>query len=662
MKFQITEVILWPRDARFQPRTVRFAPGVVNVISGASKTGKSSVIPIIDYCLGSERCGVPVDTIRKACGWFGIQIQTDQGQKLLARKEPGVQQSTSEMYVLEGEKIQIPASIAQGNTTVDAVKKTLDRLAGLSNLGFDASDASFNGFKGRPSFRDMLAFTFQPQNIVANPDVLFFRADTMEHREKLRTIFPYVLGAVTPDTLAKKWELNQLTKDLQRLEREQQTRLQAAAVWKADLANWISEAKELGLIDIKAVPDQQTPEEAILLLEGIVTQSPAEARPSVDGFQGAAQEAVQLDKEEVEIALKLGDVRQRLNQIMQLRASIDEYSGALRKQRDRLGIARWLRTQGGADTKVSCPVCGGDFGGAKGELDSLCESLASVEASIGQLMQAPAAFDKELVNVRGEVGVLTESLRGVRTRKRALEDRSAAMKKAGLRSSAVERFVGRVQEALKLYRTPSDIEELRAKIEDLKARVSKLREEVADWTIKKRQEAALSRITGFMSQLLPQLDAERPNDPVQLDIQELTLKVGSQSGRSDFLWEIGSGANWLSYHLASTGALQRFFSDTVLNPVPGFVVYDQPSQVYFPRRPGRAVTEGEDPLFADEDVQATRKAFSMLGSLVGACAGKVQFIVLDHADQSVWGGLPGVSLVEEWRSGRHLVPLEWISN
>ncbi len=66
----------------------------------------------------------------------------------------------------------------------------------------------------------MMAFTFQPQNIVANPDVLFFKADTYEHREKLKTIFPYVLGAVSPEVLAAQHELEFVKKELSRKERE----------------------------------------------------------------------------------------------------------------------------------------------------------------------------------------------------------------------------------------------------------------------------------------------------------------------------------------------------------------------------------------------------------------------------------------------------------
>ena len=64
-----------------------------------------------------------------------------------------------------------------------------------------------------PSFRDMAAFNFQPQNVIANPEVLFFKADTFEHREKLRTIFPYVLGVLTPEIISKRYRLDELRRE-----------------------------------------------------------------------------------------------------------------------------------------------------------------------------------------------------------------------------------------------------------------------------------------------------------------------------------------------------------------------------------------------------------------------------------------------------------------
>ena len=124
------------------------------------------------------------------------------------------------MYVLESDEVEVPNRMPPRNTNSELVRGILDRVAGLSQLGFDPDKEG--AYQTRPSFRDLMAFIFQPQNILANPDVLFFGADTTEHREKLKTVFPYVLNAVTPDMLAARWELSQLQRQLRRLERELQ--------------------------------------------------------------------------------------------------------------------------------------------------------------------------------------------------------------------------------------------------------------------------------------------------------------------------------------------------------------------------------------------------------------------------------------------------------
>jgi len=39
---------------------------------------------------------------------------------------------------------------------------------------------------------------------------------------------------------------------------------------------------------------------------------------------------------------------------------------------------------------------------------------------------------------------------------------------------------------------------------------------------------------------------------------------------------------------------------------------------------------------------------------------RLQVIVLDHADEEVWGDLPNIILAEEWRD-RALVPFDWLN-
>jgi hypothetical protein len=96
--------------------------------------------------------------------------------------------------------------------------------------------------------------------------------------------------------------------------------------------------------------------------------------------------------------------------------------------------------------------------------------------------------------------------------------------------------------------------------------------------------------------------------------------------REDFLWEIGSGSNWLSYHVSMTLALQQFFLTLPHSPVPSFLVYDQPSQVYFPRRLVDRPESGapEEPEWRDEDVEAVRKVFQILARVTQESQGRLQ--------------------------------------
>jgi hypothetical protein len=142
----------------------------------------------------------------------------------------------------------------------------------------------------------------------------------------------------------------------------------------------------------------------------------------------------------------------------------------------------------------------------------------------------------------------------------------------------------------------------------------------------------------------------------------LATVTSRHADREDYLSEIGSGSNWLSYHIAMMLALQQFFLTLKHSPVPSFLVMDQPSQVYFPKK--LVVREGEDlvePRLRDEDIVAVHKAFEVMGDVVGAAKGRLQVIVLDHAPREVWGDIPNVLAFEEWREGVKLVPTEWIS-
>ena len=161
MKFSIDTIILWPKKSGFKYRKLKFVDNKINVITGASRTGKSAIIPIIDYCLGSGKCTIPVDTIRNACDWFGVLFNLDDEQLLLCRREPGPQMATNEMYMSRAIRVDIPETV-EANTNTVTVNNVLNELFSMSFLDLDPTTSNFSA---RPSYRDFMAFIFQPQNI-----------------------------------------------------------------------------------------------------------------------------------------------------------------------------------------------------------------------------------------------------------------------------------------------------------------------------------------------------------------------------------------------------------------------------------------------------------------------------------------------------------------
>lgn len=186
MKLFIKQLILWPKDHTKPTRVIPFATDKINVLTGESGTGKSTISSIIDYCLGSGKCTIPIGMIRDKCEWYGVLLELDTGELLLARHDPDNDQITGKMYIAEGVSVKVPSVITTHNIDVSTVKEKMNNLANIPKiaiLGGPEEDST-----DYPSFRDMAAFNFQPQHIVANPYTLFFKADTTQHRDKLNWV------------------------------------------------------------------------------------------------------------------------------------------------------------------------------------------------------------------------------------------------------------------------------------------------------------------------------------------------------------------------------------------------------------------------------------------------------------------------------------------
>lgn len=200
----------------------------------------------------------------------------------------------------------------------------------------------------------------------------------------------------------------------------------------------------------------------------------------------------------------------------------------------------------------------------------------------------------------------------------------------------------------------------------LAKKISELKQDLDPRTQRDRLNAAIESVSGKITQYARLLQLEHATENLRLNIRELSLQFGRLSGRTDFLWEVGSGQNWVGYHVAGLLALHEHFISLSGNPVPRFLVIDQPSQVYFPEAwPSmEQAPNGQTKIENSPDIEGVRRIFGALSQFMDAVANQFQVIVTEHAGSITWQGIPHVHLVGNWRKGHDefLIPASWLKN
>lgn len=661
MQLTILKIILWPKNTDLRPRVIPFEPGKINVISGDPGTGKSTLTWIVDYCLGSEKCSIPVGLIRELTGWFGLHLKLANTEMIIARRNPEDQQSTTDLYWNEGLKLEVPA-IVQKNARVDDLKNRFNQIAHLPSLDFSTDDIV--GYAGRPSSRDMAAFNFQPQHIVANPYTFFFKADTTEHREKLRIIFPLVLGSIDATTLAKQRELKDAEREYDKLRREFEARTTAARAWEAEVESYYLQAKGLGLLADAPSPGPDWRLDKYLLELRRVPDSVRQMDlPEVrEGTNEAASgEFVRVAAEEDQLAQDTGSLKRRLDKINQLSASLNDYGSSFTSQEDRLEGVGWLEEK--LRDNHECPVCAAvhtDGNARLTELQTLAREMKTLAVSV---RQAPAKLDQEQATLRQELRDKETLLSRARQKRQFLEERTAAFAAQRQRVRQIYLFVGRVEQALENVMSSRNVDDLQDKAKALAERLARLRRELDGKSRQDRLNAAIDKVSARIADYAKSLRLEHATENVRLNTRELTLQFRPLSGRTDFLWEVGSGQNWVGYHIAGLLALHEHFNGLPQNPVPRFLMIDQPSQVYFPEAwPTMDQTPGGNkPSERSPDIEGVRRIFAALSEFMTVLKGQFQVIVTEHAGSITWQGIDNIHLVANWREGHDdfLIPAEW---
>jgi Protein of unknown function (DUF3732) len=649
---QLEAIVLYHRDGERQ-HEVRFLPGELNVITGISDTGKSAVVEIVDFCLGSDEHGVYAGRELDTIGWYGLRLRIDGQAVFVARQRPPRGQKSSDRATIIVGNEQAPAPVALEQTTnIDQVTAQVGQILGIHENRQDPPEGSTRD-PVAAQLRHAMPYVLQPQRLIADPRYLFDGQENHFKAQHIRDTLPYFLGAVDQDALAQRRELRLRRTELRQAQAalndaEQAT---AAVVTRARVLLADAQRHRLapGEIEVDAI-------EVRRVLKAALAQQP-EGLPAAAAVT-ADQIAVLQDRKNDQ-AVDLRELRAQRRTVVRRVQSAAAFAAEAGEQRARLMSLQLLPEADEIDR--TCPLCGSDHNPVgvgpaelRHELQRLRTQTANLRAVEPALQASIDGLDGKIAELRGRLDETDRELQ-------ALVARDNAVQQARGRLEEQAYLRGRIAEFLNEH--PAVDPEARAALQNAvtlaEARVTELEAVLSADTTRRRTENALSFIGTEMTAMAAELGLSYSGDGVELDPVALTVVARDPDGPLWLNKDIGSGGNWVGYHLVTLLALQRHFIGHQ-RPVPRMLLLDQPTQAFFPRNK-REATDRQLSDLPDEDRQRVDQIFELLRATVRELEGTLQIIVMDHVEfDDAW--FEHAVGDNRWRGGRGLVPDDWYAD
>jgi len=653
-------------------RIIDLDPGRVNVITGASGTGKSAVIKALDYCLGSSKCQLPV-YVRRRCVAVGVKWVKGQDEMISCRQVPFVGKAPNAyMFVTTGRNLRIPRTVEQfeGRGTVEVSKARLGQAFGIDGTTRAEAAPHERESRDRPSVRQFTPYVFVTKEVIDSETVLLHGLDDNRKAPLIISTMPYFLGAVAESTVAAERRLRQARRALEiDISREEARRTKDSLV-KQRSRVLLSEAQQLGLVE--GPPDAA---DEVLLLDmlrrAISPSAHARQYPSADQLDNL-QERRQMTLKE------LNHTKRKLRAMTVTAQESQDYESAVTSQHEKLRIAEHLHL---LEVPTTCPVCeshtetGAQFALA---IKHSLETIRFETSAVGRLRpQISAAIEQLSERAEKLSGLLREVDAGIASNLNQIAEAKhftdLAQVHAYFRGKA-SYFLETIDD--QLHRPAKDLMQQQAEIAELEALVDADNRRIR----MRRAEEAISR---FASEAFSKLPKVEPCVNAELVFStrepQVNLIEAGPEGAVLSMADLGSDQNWLAVHVALAFGLQRHF-EKECRPVPGVIVMDQLSRPYFPNqreemhdsddegndeaeeldvsadddRPDE-VSIGSD----DDDYLAMRQHIDFLFEEVAA-RNDLQVLLLEHAyfpnDQRYVAATK-----ERWTraSGKGLIPRDW---
>lgn len=646
---QIKNIILY-KDSK-KVRILPFKLGKVNIITGESKSGKTALIDIIDYCLGSKDCKIAEGVIRKNVYWFALTVVfngTD--EYFIARMNPTIKDvnSISELFITKGPfNGEAPEfEVIEPNSNLDGLKEFLSRKIEIAE-NLQVSDNNTRE-PLEVNFKHSRFFCYQPQTLIAQRDYLFFNQTEPFVPQAIKDSLPYFLGAIREDNLKIEQEIASKKRDLNRLLREKNEaeKIHAEGVSKA--YTLIEEAKQFGILASDLVVNDV--KNALIALDTIKdwenNSKPGETKGENSALKGLIEKRSKSKNE-------LGKLEDTISATQSFVNTNFSYTEEVQHQKIRLEHIGLFNESIHTDNN-SCPLCNNTIETEIPSIIAINNSLKELNQSLEETVREKPRLTKYLDGLGQQRETLKDELVKIENSINALYQEQAEAR--NIRDLNLRR--GKVIGRISLFLESIDFKEDRTvdtKIEKLRIEIEGLLSQIDKESKEEKLASIINKINLQMSTWVNELDVEYEDSPIRFDIAKLTL-VADTPTVSIPLFRMGSGANWVSYHLLIHFALHKHFIQAN-RPVPRFLIIDQPSQVYFP--PEKDINNnGIITISADEI--AVKKMFEFMINMTESMNEKFQVIVTDHA--YIKEGKFKDYVCEIWRDGNKLIPQNWIDN
>ena len=590
MKFAIEKVILWPRGD-FEPQAYDFKPGVVNVITGAKQTGRTSFVNIIEYAFGAAECELP-DAFNPTVDVVGVLVRTAEKRYLFVRAVPEVGRKVSDEceyqeLPLEGEP-EIPSSFALQMKSSD-IRWYLDRIVCGEPGSEDRKAPEGQSEETAPvlSFQDVLNFSLQDDVTITNRHCLV--RGMMDNgtglTAKMKPYFKFLFGIESRDYVNVQSAMRELIKQK---EAKCQERVRATNAYRNVLQNleWmLMQAKSISLCpESVKVPSCTDPDNLVATARMVLDRNKDVVAPKINGAELEKVAKIIAEKESKlkELAEEAQYTQSEIERLQLMDARMADYFKSAEKTNERLQLSDWV-SKFWTQRNLANPGGWYPVEAVEERVEKLKNELKKFGDSVMSLEKRSdyrAAFERELEHWKARLALqIKEHADMSEELKRLCAEDSDARKLIATQRSAYE-LLGSIRNACETWEKLNGDENSFDEVQRLGGEVSKLELKAA--TLKadedKREEECRRFLANSIRERLASLfvrDDLKRMMPV-FDIDKFTLKL-SDGTMTRNISNVGASSNYICFHVAVSCALMEQFSLREDSPVQNFVIYDCPA-------------------------------------------------------------------------------------